>query len=281
MHQLMRLTTYGLTLLAALLLTACSSTSDYSDSGAHQGDSAPVGKPVNRNDGRYSQDRDSYPDNPPDLANLPDLVPRYEPYSARGNTDYEVLGQNYQVLPKADGFREQGIASWYGAKFHGHLTSNGEIYDMYALSAAHKNLPIPSYVRVTNLDNGKSTIVRVNDRGPFHEGRVIDLSYAAAYKLGVLQTGTGRVKLEALSVAPEPGQRQLGGPAIQVAAVSDGSRAADLAASLGQRWQAPTRVVRDGSIHKVQFGPFADLSQAQRLLAELRGSDYPKAFLVD
>lgn len=268
-----------LSLLAVLLLAACSSTSDYGDSGASEPERS--GKPVNRNDGRYSQDHDSYPDNPPDLENLPDLVPRYEPYSARGNNDYEVLGKNYRVLPKADGFREQGIASWYGAKFHGHLTSNGEIYDMYALSAAHKNLPIPSYVRVTNLDNGKSTIVRVNDRGPFHEGRVIDLSYAAAYKLGVLQTGTGRVQLEALSLAPEPGQRQLGGPAIQVAAVSDSSRAADLAASLGQRWQAPTRVVRDGSIHKVQFGPFADLSQAQRLLAELRGSDYPKAFLVD
>ena len=248
MRQLTRLTQYGLALLAALLLAACSATPDYAGS-ADNSDDAASKPPVNRNDGRYSQDRDSYPSNPPNLDQLPDLLPRYEPYSARGNNDYEVLGKNYRVLPKADGFREQGTASWYGEKFHGHLTSNGEIYDMYALSAAHKNLPLPSYVRVTNLDNGKSTIVRVNDRGPFHEGRVIDLSYAAAYKLGVLQTGTGRVQLEALSPAPEPGQRQLGGPAIQVAAVSDGSRASNLAASLSQRWQAPSRVVRDGGVH--------------------------------
>ncbi len=275
MAQLWRQIALGLMLGAVLFLAACSSNSNYGGSDASGGSKAPV----NRNDGRYSQDKDSYPDNPPDLDNLPDLVPRYEPYSARGNSDYEVLGQNYRVLPQADGFREQGIASWYGAKFHGHLTSNGETYDMYSLSAAHKNLPLPSYVRVTNLDNGKSTIVRVNDRGPFHEGRVIDLSYAAAYKLGVLQTGTGRVKLEAI-VTPRPAGQQHG-PAIQVAAVSDSSKASQLANSLGQRWNAPSRVVRAGGIHKIQLGPFNDLKRAQQLLSELRRSDYPKAFLVD
>ncbi|HAH03554.1 MAG TPA: septal ring lytic transglycosylase RlpA, partial [Vibrio sp.] len=97
-------------------------------------------------------------------------------------------------------FTEKGKASWYGKKFHGHLTSNGEIYDMYSMSAAHKTLPIPSYVKVTNTDNNKTTIVRINDRGPFHEGRIIDLSYAAAYKLDVLRTGTANVEIEVITV---------------------------------------------------------------------------------
>lgn len=265
--------------IASLLLTACATT-DGIPPEEGSSDSRSSSKPVNRNDGRYSQAHDSYPDNPPDLDSIPDAVPRYEPRSRNGNRDYEVLGKYYKVLGDTRGFSETGKASFYGTKFHGHLTSNGEVYDMYSMSAAHKNLPLPSYARVTNLENGKSTVVRVNDRGPFHEGRVIDLSYAAAHRLGVLAKGTARVRVEAISVAPAPND-SLGATAIQVAAVSDESRAQSLAANLRQRWGQPTRVVRDGQLLKVQFGPFTSHGDAEQLLRQLRDGDYPKAFLVD
>jgi rare lipoprotein A len=123
-----------------------------------------------------------------------------EPRSRVGNrSPYTVLGKQYRVLDSVDGYVEQGTASYYGSKFHGRRTSNQEVYDMYAFTAAHKSLPLPSFARVTNLDNGKSVVVRVNDRGPFHEGRVIDLSYAAAVKLGITQRGTGRVEVRGLT----------------------------------------------------------------------------------
>lgn len=153
--------------------------------------------------GRYSMTHDKAPESPPDVSKVADAVPRYEPFSRGGNrSPYEVLGQTYTVMPNAEGYKEAGIASWYGMKFHGHLTSNGEVYDMYEMTAAHKSLPIPTFARVTNLDNGRSVVVRVNDRGPFHEDRLIDLSYAAAYRLDILQRGTGRVQVEAITVEP-------------------------------------------------------------------------------
>ena len=110
-----------------------------------------------------------------------------------------MLGKKYKVMDSTRGYAEKGTASYYGAKFHGRLTSNREVYDMYQFTAAHKTLPLPSFARVTNLDNGESVIVRVNDRGPFHDGRVIDLSYAAAVRLGITQRGTGRVEVRALT----------------------------------------------------------------------------------
>lgn len=122
-----------------------------------------------------------------------DAVPKAEPTLPWSSRPYEVNGVWYTPLKTARGYHEKGIASWYGSKFHGRLTSSREPYDMYKMSAAHKTLPLPSYVRVTNLDNGKTAVLRVNDRGPFHDGRVIDLSYAAAHKLGIAATGTGRV----------------------------------------------------------------------------------------
>jgi len=146
--------------------------------------------------------RDSGPSGPVDVSSIPNAEPRFEARTRAGNkSPYSVLGKTYRVLPESDGFKEQGIASWYGNKFHGRRTSNGEIYNMYGMTAAHKNLPIPSYVKVTNLDNGRSIVVRVNDRGPFHEGRVIDLSYAGASKLDYLKQGTARVEVEALPMA--------------------------------------------------------------------------------
>ena len=143
--------------------------------------------------------QDSGPTRPVDVSHIPDAVPRHETRTRAGNkSPYTVLGKTYRVLPDSRGFVEQGFASWYGNKFHGRQTSNGEVYNMYGMTAAHKNLPIPSYVKVTNLENNRQIVVRVNDRGPFHEGRVIDLSYAGASKLGFLDRGTARVKVEAV-----------------------------------------------------------------------------------
>lgn len=152
--------------------------------------------------------KDSTPSYVPNVACIPEPVVREEPRSPVGNrSPYSVLGKEYKVLDRVEGYSEKGIASYYGSKFHGRLTSNREVYDMYAFSAAHKTLPLPSFARVTNLDTGESVIVRVNDRGPFHDGRVIDLSYAAAVKLGITQRGTGRVEVTALT--PESENKRL------------------------------------------------------------------------
>lgn len=127
------------------------------------------------------------------------VIPRSEPRSKYGNPEsYVVFGRRYYVSPTSKGYVEQGIASWYGTKFHGRRTSSGETYDMYAMTAAHKSLPLPTYARVTNKKNGRSIIVRINDRGPFHKNRIIDLSYAAATKLGIVTTGTGLVEVRAI-----------------------------------------------------------------------------------
>jgi rare lipoprotein A len=151
---------------------------------------------------------DSAPDYIPDVDAIPEPEVKDEPRSRIGNRSYAVLGKRYQVRDSAEGYVEEGMASFYGKKFHGRLTSNHEVYDMYAFSAAHKSLPLPSYVRVTNLANGKSVVVRVNDRGPFHAGRVIDLSYAAATKLGFIKQGTARVEVRALTPAAGRGTRR-------------------------------------------------------------------------
>ena len=149
---------------------------------------------------RYTQTMDSAPDFVYPEPLMEDAEPRYEPYREQNSLPYEVLGKHYRPLKTGKGYAATGKASWYGQKFHGHLTSNGEVYDMFAMTAAHKTLPLPSYVRVTNLENQQQAIVRVNDRGPFHSERIIDLSYAAAKKLGFHQHGTTKVKLEVIHV---------------------------------------------------------------------------------
>ena len=144
--------------------------------------------------------QDSAPGGLADVDLIPEPEVTNEPRARYGNrSPYVVLGKSYAVLPSAEGYDETGIASFYGNKFHGRRTSSLEVYDMYAFSAAHKTLPLPSFARVTNLSNGRSVIVRVNDRGPFHDGRIVDLSYAAAVKLGVDRTGTARVEVRGLS----------------------------------------------------------------------------------
>lgn len=192
--------------LMAALLVGCSSSGNLapvvgkeSQMGAN---STSSGSRSSRdsNRGRYSISQDHGPSGRVDLDHVRNAVPRAEPKSRGGNkSPYRVLGKTYYVMPSAVGYKQRGTASWYGKKFHGHQTSNGEIYDMYSMSAAHKALPLPTYLRVTNLDNGRQVIVRVNDRGPFHGNRLIDLSYAAAYKLDMLKKGTARVELEAIT----------------------------------------------------------------------------------
>ena len=144
-----------------------------------------------------------------DLASIPDATPQAEPFSRYGNpASYEVFGREYRTLKDYRGYREKGIASWYGRKFHGLRTSSGEPYDMFAMTAAHKTLPLPCYARITNLQNGRSVIVKINDRGPFHDNRLIDLSYTAAWKLGIIGKGTGMVEVEAIDPnAPRPEQQ--------------------------------------------------------------------------
>src|SRR5690554_2975175 len=186
-------------LLLTALLAGCAGKSQAP--AASGGGATPVSATLPASGERYARSGDAYPVNPPDVSEIPDAVPRVEPLSRGGNRPvYEVWGKSYQVLPEARGYTQQGNASWYGEKFHGYATSNGEIYDMYKMTAAHRSLPLPSFVRVTSLDNGRSVIVRVNDRGPFHNDREIDLSYAAAARLDILDSGTGRVKVEAIDV---------------------------------------------------------------------------------
>lgn len=177
--------TYGLLVcgVIALLLVGCSSTS--------------------RQGGYY---KDDGPDDrtPSGLLNTPDAQPRNEPLMPRVNRPYTVFGKSYVPITDGRSYKKQGIGSWYGKKFHGNKTASGEIYDMYKMTAAHPILPIPSYVRVTNLDNGKQVIVRVNDRGPFHSDRIIDLSYTAALKLGYIGKGSGRVEVERVFAVDKP-----------------------------------------------------------------------------
>ncbi|MGI9334397.1 MAG: septal ring lytic transglycosylase RlpA family protein [Gammaproteobacteria bacterium] len=158
--------------------------------------------------------QDGGPGTSVDVSSVPDAVPRVEPRSRRGNPEsYVVFGKRYYVMNDAGGYLERGIASWYGKKFHGRTTSSGEIYDMYAMTAAHKSLPLPTYVQVTNLENQRSVVVKVNDRGPFHSNRIIDLSYTAAAKLDIVRRGTGLVEVRAIDPNVESEPLQVAGSA--------------------------------------------------------------------
>ncbi|MCC5880873.1 MAG: septal ring lytic transglycosylase RlpA family protein [Idiomarina sp.] len=230
-------------------------------------------------DGRYSMRNDQAPARLPTPAELATLEPRYEPLSRQGNmTSYTVFGQTYETLPTAKGYVQTGKASWYGQKFHGHLTSNGEYYDMYGLSAAHRYLPLPTYVKVTNLNNGRHVIVRVNDRGPFHPDRVIDLSYGAAYKLDMLHSGTAPVQVEALYMPP-PLVMEQGQVYIQITAVRDAQRLDEVKMDMRQKYalNATTRQ-RDG-LHRLLLGPF-DENQASEWIQRLRSDGFDSAFRV-
>ena len=232
--------------------------------------------------GRYDIKDDIAPDAPLSVDHIEDANPQYEPYSLGGNKDYTLRSKNYQIVKDTTGFKERGQASWYGKKFHGHLTSNGEIYDMYSMTAAHKTLPLPTYVKVTNLDNGKSTIVRVNDRGPFHDGRIIDLSYAAAYKLGVVQTGTANVEIETIAVAKQTTAKpKVGAPQyiIQVASSQNEERVRTLAQNLGQSLSVQSFVESVNGSHRLFLGPFSDYTLTQDTLEKVKTRGYDTAFI--
>jgi len=193
-------------------------------------------------------------------GDIADAVPRDEPLARYGNqSPYTVLGKTYTVLPTSKGYHERGIASWYGRKFQGRRTSSGERYDMHLATAAHKSLPLPTYAEVTNLENGKKVTVKINDRGPFHAGRIIDLSYAAAIRLGVDKTGTARVDVRAIDVKSrrQAAAKIPGGSFLQVGAFSKRKTARALAGKMLAAQLKPVSVQKRHGLYKVWIGPYA------------------------
>lgn len=241
--------------------------------------------------GRYQQKHDSAPRIVPRHLAKEDATVILEEFCQPCSRPYSVLGKGYQPLSHNKDYVKVGQASWYGQKFHGHLTANGEVYDMYQMSAAHKTLPIPSYVRVTNLKNNKQVVVRINDRGPFHDDRVIDLSYAAAAKIGMLEYGTANVKLESvymdeqgvIQIAGQPTNtttplEQTGEWYIQVAALSDNQRIQSLAQDLAKIYQLPTHVPHDGQVYRLRLGPLNDEQHASELVETLKNDGFVGAY---
>lgn len=280
---------------AALVLSGCASSP----------------APEKDHSSRYTISQDRAPAGNFDVSDLGDATPRYEaPRSAGNKSSYTVWGKQYTVMASNDGYVERGIASWYGEKFHGHKTSNGEVFDMYEMSAAHKSLRIPGYARVTNLDNGRSVIVRVNDRGPFHGDRLIDLSYAAAKKLGYQGKGTARVEVAAITVRKDgtmtlAGQPYSGGgETVPVEAVAERSEtdggASALFVQLGSFSsrnpaeallgkvksviENPMRVrevdTASGRFHRVQVGPFSTPDEARKAQARLENRGFGQTILL-
>lgn len=272
---------YPATIVAlVLLLGGCASQPPASHDAAVQDaaarDSAPVPK------SRYAVAHDFAPLRPISPDEVFDAIPRPDPILAVGNmSPYVVDGVTYEVLEDYRSYREQGIASWYGAKFTGHETSNGELYDVYLPSAAHKSLPIPSYARITNLDNGKRIVVRVNDRGPFHSDRIMDLSYAAAVKLGYMESGTARVEVELIDVVGVEDRRDDAYGMyryLQLGAFGKEATARTLMQELQALLPAPvfiSQVEAGGTLlYRVRVGPVDDTSQLLALQQQLQDSGY-------
>lgn len=212
--------------------------------------------------------RDGPPPSGSVIGRLPDdAVPRPEPRSKYGNgPEYEVFGKSYRVMGSSAGYKERGVASWYGQKFHGRLTSSREPYDMYAMTAAHKTLPLPTYVRVRNLGNNREVVVRVNDRGPFAHNRIIDLSYSAALKLDMVGSGTSLVEVEAISFDAPTGDRPV--------------RQSTPSAAPGAEPKVVTAAPRiDENRIFVQVGAYGSEQNAQRQLAALHGASILTAFV--
>jgi len=282
------LTGRALLVLAALVLGACAS--------------APKRHPYYADDGPPESV-------PAGLDRVPDAVPRDEAPSRSANRPYTVLGQTYVPVVGREAYKERGLASWYGRKFQGQKTASGEPYDMFKMTAAHKTLPIPSYARVTNLANGKSVVVRVNDRGPFYSGRVIDLSYAAATRIGLAARGSGMVEVERVfessparegATAPTPAPPSPAPVATAASAIPPAAAAAPalVTADAGGIWvqlgafssaqgaeifrdQAaralpwilePIRVIEAGALHRVRLGPYRNREEADAIAAKVRES---------
>jgi rare lipoprotein A len=230
------------------------------------------------------------PPAPPSADTVPDAVPRAEPRSAHGNPPfYDVLGRRYYVLAASDGYLERGVASWYGPTFHGGNTSSGEPYDMYAMTAAHKTLPLPCYARVTNLRNGRSVVVRINDRGPFVANRLIDLSYSAAAKLDMVREGTTLVEVRTLTPSvPDVLTRTSAQPPpalyVQAGAFADQHNAQLLLERLqaaGLRHAFIALPLQNGAhLYRVRLGPVESVAQFDELTARLSALGIPEARLA-
>jgi len=261
------------------------------------GSSPSRGKP-----GGYYLDDGPGANPPPNLDSVSEPVPKIEPINKYTSRPYTVLGHTYKPYTELTPYKARGVASWYGKRYHGQKTSSGEVYDMYAMTAAHTILPLPSYARVTNVASGKSVIVRVNDRGPFHEDRLIDLSYVAAQRLGLLGSGSGMVEVEAIlpgkeaplpvtaatlpepTAAAPPVDAEPGGIYVQLGAFSAAQNAdafmrkmrVDLA------WLADSmNVYRKGGLYRVHAGPYASREEATRTVERVQKELGFKALVLD
>ena len=218
------------------------------------------------------------PPPPVDAGSIPDAVPRPEPRSRSGNPPFYVVnGRRYFVLDTGAGYAERGVASWYGPDFHGGRTANGDTYDMYAMTAAHTTLPLPCHVQVTNLANGRSVVVRVNDRGPFIANRIIDLSYAAALKLDMVRAGTALVEVRTVSASTAPAAAatpQLDQLYVQAGAFAEQANAERLLTRMRAAGVGPAFVrsdERDGrTLYRVRIGPVPSVAEFDRVIGELR-----------
>lgn len=257
--------------------------------------SAPPTPTTSGGRGGYYLDDGPLADTPENLDRIPDAVPRVEPLYKPAMRPYSVFGRDYVPNTSLKPYRAKGVASWYGKKFHGQKTSIGERYDMFAMTAAHPTLALPSYARVTNPANGRSVVVRVNDRGPFHRGRIMDLSYAAAHRLGIVRQGSAVVEVEAIlpadmgevayaQVVPRPdrgadaGRDALpaaaGGPGfyVQLGAFASAENAEDFHRHVQRELSAlpaPLAVHSGDGVHRVQLGPFADRRTAEQAAGQI------------
>lgn len=239
-------------LVLSLALVACGTTPRATDDAAGQ-----PGTQARQSGGGYYKDDGPGANPPPDLDRVPDAVPRAEPLHRFANRPYNVFGQEYVPVTAVQPFRQRGVASWYGRRFHGKPTSSGEPYDMYAMTAAHPTLPIPSYVRVTNLANGRSVVVRINDRGPFLRNRIIDLSYAAAHRLGYINAGHANVEVELIRPGEDGGDVVRAVPERTI--VAAGTNAAP----------TPTEAGAGGGQVFLQLGVFASRANAEDLRSRI------------
>ncbi|PKO25452.1 MAG: septal ring lytic transglycosylase RlpA family lipoprotein [Betaproteobacteria bacterium HGW-Betaproteobacteria-8] len=285
-----------------LLITACGSSTVKPDSpkvdrsGTNQ--STPSGKSAKG--GGYYLDDGPGEISLAELERIPDATPRAEPAKASNSRPYKALGQQYVPMKEFRPYNQRGVASWYGKRYHGNQTASGEPYDMYAMTAAHTILPIPSYVRVTNPENGRSVVVRVNDRGPFLHDRLIDLSYVAAYKLGIVQKGSGMVDIEWIDTsspeaiarsAPQPASSPTNGNAgvyVQVGAFKSQENADRLRENLQNQNLA---VAEDGrnvpiqswyneNTYRVRLGPYMSRSEADQAASRINQSIGTNAIVV-
>lgn len=236
---------------------------------------------------RPDSDRDGPGDRRISASEVREPTPRPEPLSRYGNrSPYQVFGRNYYVMESSEGYRERGLASWYGKKFHGRRTSSGEPYDMYKATAAHRSLPLPTYAEVTNLDNGRKVVVKINDRGPFHDDRIIDLSYGAAIKLDMADQGTARVEVRAItfdrgSVRQAPPVKRQDGTFLQAGAFRSRDGAERLSQRLIGAYIQPVSIQpgrKNGrALYRVWIGPLASESEIRQVTDQVQnlGLDRP------